>query len=420
VKPDLPRRTRTPSADLPQAILIAPTDGGLALARSLSRRGVRVSLLAEKPWRWVLSTRWGDGYELGQLPQAEGEWLEVLESLAEHGDGVLIPCTDRTCELVIRERGRIPENLRSFEGPDSAHLALMDKDSLYEIADRAGIRYPWTLRLSSLEQLDALAAEATYPCLLKPVISHHWRRLFGERRVLPVRDPDELARLATPALEADLSLLVTEHIPGPDSNIEGAASVRRADGTYAFQYGRRKLRQFPPGAGAGSLFVSNWEPDTMELADKLLSAPGYVGMSVVEAKRHDESGEMVLIEANVRVPQSFAVGDAAGTGASWRLYATLAEIPLAPQPAPIDGVKVLLPSMEPRAAVSNVQQGLTTAGAVLASYRGVRSLSGLSLSDPRPAFGLALDHLRPATRALTRFRRDGDRDMERSTPPSAA
>ena len=54
------------------------------------------------------------------------------------------------------------------------------------------------------------------------------------------------------------------------------------------------------------------------------------------------------MEVNVRIPQNIGLGEAAGVEASWRIYATLAGIPLEPQRTQRDGVRVVVPT--PRGA----------------------------------------------------------------------
>lgn len=44
------------------------------------------------------------------------------------------------------------------------------------------------------------------------------------------------------------------------------------------------------------------------LSRRLLDAAGFVGVSSIGFKRHSETGEVVLIEVNVRIPQSFCLG----------------------------------------------------------------------------------------------------------------
>ena len=100
------------------------------------------------------------------------------------------------------------------------------------------------------------------------------------------------------------------------------------------------------------------------------------------------TGEHVLMEINVRIPQNVGLGEAAGVDPSWRLYATLAGIPLAPQRPQRNGVKVIVPSLELMAAPAYVRAGRPDGRRLLRSYRGVRTISGLSLGGPRAARGV--------------------------------
>jgi hypothetical protein len=54
----------------------------------------------------------------------------------------------------------------------------------------------------------------------------------------------------------------------------------------------------------------------------------------------------------------------------------------------------VVPSLEPKAIVANLAERRLTLGELLASYRGVRDLSGLSLRDPGPVLALAAEQLR--------------------------
>jgi predicted ATP-grasp superfamily ATP-dependent carboligase len=411
-------RSRHATRALPRAILLAPTDAGLAIARSLSARGVRMSMLGES-YRWALRTRWAEGVALGGLPEDRDRWLSELSALGREGDGVLLPCTDAASELVASERALIPANLRSFEAPDGAHLALMDKVRSAELAAGLGIRVPWSLAISSPKDLERAAEEADYPCLLKPVLSHRWRKIFGDYRVIPIRDRGELRARARPALDEGLDVLVTEHIPGPDRNGEIANLLRRADGTYALAFANRKLREYPPGFGAGALTEAIESPETVALATRLLDAAGFVGVCGVELKLHAETGERVFLETNVRVVQGFGLGDLAGADASWRVYATLADLPLGPQPPLRTGVRMVTASLEPRAIATNLRERRLTPRELLAGYRRVRGLGGISIGDPGPIAALARGELRRAARRLARRER-GTRTPSGRGPGSSA
>jgi D-aspartate ligase len=393
---------------LPRAVILDPHDGGLALARRLIRRRVPVVVLSNASSSWIARSRGVAGIELPSLADAEERWLEQIGELAGGGDGVLIPCSDRASALVAEHREAIPASMRSFESADGVHLRLMNKATLYEAAERAGVRYPWTRVLDAPDDLASAAREADFPCLLKPTLSHEWRRLFGEDRVFVIDSPDALVEKAGPALAAGLTLLLSEHVPGPETALEGHVAVRLADGSYALEYTRRKLRQYPLDFGAAATMMSDVAPRTRELSRALLDSSGFVGLASVEAKLHALTGEPVLIEVNVRVPQSFGLGDAARTDAAYRVYSTLAGLALGPPPAPRNGVKSVVPALEFRAARERLRRGDVGRLELLASYRGVREVGVLDPRDPGPGLALAMRVVRSRLRrALSARRRAG-------------
>jgi D-aspartate ligase len=389
------------SPELPPAILLDPSDNGLVVASSLCRHGVDVVVLATPFYAWVARTRAARGDVLPRIRADPRRWLNRLEQLAEQlGGGVLIPASDAACEFLVTERDQIPSVLRSFEAADTPHLQLMDKDWLYQLAERLRIRYPASWRVSSRADLDRVLDVVSYPCLLKPTVSHRWRELFGDVRILVLRTGTDLVRCARPALDEGLRLLITEYVPGPERNIEAIVTVRRADGTFALEYGRRKIRQQPPWFGAGTMQESIDPSGLRDLARQLLDAAGFVGVSSIEVKRHAEDGEPVLIEVNVRIPQSWGIGDASRTDASWRLYATLAGIPLPPQPQQSLGVRSIVPTLEVHAITRAVLEEKGSLRTFVGTYRGVRDLSGLSFHDPAPALAFVWGILVRAARRL--------------------
>ena len=144
-----------------RAIILEGADGGYAAARALRRRGVPVTMIGQAAGSREPAASTG-----AARPRATSGWPSSND-VASRGPGVLIPASDPAVEFVSQERDRIPPTLRSFEGPNSAHLKLMDKASLYSIAAQAGVRAPVVKLLSSRDELDAVAASAAYPSLLE-------------------------------------------------------------------------------------------------------------------------------------------------------------------------------------------------------------------------------------------------------------
>ena len=325
---------------------------------------------------------------------AEGsEWLGLLQEIAASGDEVVaLPATDRSCELLLQAADRLPANLRMFERASGAHRALMNKEQADRIARSAGVPVPWTAMLSDSAELNRAVAEAPWPCVVKPILSHEWRERYGSERVFPVHDAEEAdVRLRGP-LQDGLGMMLSQYIPGGDDDVEEAIVVRLADGSYPVQFGCHKLRQYPPGFGVTTVGEASTLPETTALAKRVLDEAGFVGVAGVETKRDATTGERWFLEVNVRIPGQWGLGDTCGVQATQRLVAALCGEQLGPQPPLREGVRILLPNLDAHVIVPALLQAPAlrrpaVAWGLAQAYSGTRNFGLLDLRDPGP--GLA-------------------------------
>lgn len=193
--------------------------------------------------------------------------------------------------------------------------------------------------------LAQVRAEVAYPCIVEPTPGHVAKAVVGVGTVR-VDSAAELDAAAGALLDHHLELVVTELVPGPESALEGAVTVRDRDRGYLLEYGRRIVRQWPPGHGTGSRPECADVPEVLALNRRLLDHVGFHGLSSCEAKRHAGTGELYLIDVTVRLPANHGLAQACGADGAWRVYAALAGLPLADVPRPRPGRRVgVLPDL---------------------------------------------------------------------------
>lgn len=373
----------------PHVVVLEPHSAGLALARTLVKAGGRVTMIAQPGNEWETHSRGVEAVvtDFGEHGEA---WLEAIERLARDGaELAVLPASDRSSELLVRARERLPANVLTFERADGAHLALMHKETAEGIARRAGVNVPWTAAVHTLDELATLAAQAPWPCVVKPALSHLWEGRYGDGHVFVVDDAVEAAERLEGPLRQGLGMLLSQYIPGGDDDVEEAIVVRLADGSYPVAFGCHKLRQSPRGFGATALGVSDPLPETTALARAVLDEAGFVGVAGVEAKRHAQTGERWFIEVNVRMPAQWGLGDASGADASRRLVAALAGRELGPAPLPRAGVNIVVPLLDARATRALLRDVPTWRRPALAArlflpYLRARELGLLDPRDPGP------------------------------------
>jgi D-aspartate ligase len=384
--------TRDLDSNWPHVVVLEPHSAGLALGRTMIRAGAPVTHVCEPGNDWETHSR-GVGRVVEWFDPDGATWREAIERIAaREPEVVVLPASDRGSELLVSVADRLPDNVRAFEHADSAHLPLMHKDSSDRIAREAGVLVPWTAVVHDAEELATIAADAPWPCVVKPVLSHRWKGRYGEGHVYVVHGMDEARRLLERPLHRGVSVLLSQYIPGGDDHVEEAIVVRLADGSYPVSFGCRKLRQSPRGFGATALGVSDPLPETTALARRVLDAAGFVGVAGVEVKRHAETGEHWFIEVNVRMPAQWGLGDASGADASRRLVAALAGRACGPAPEPRAGVNIVVPLLDARATRALLREAppRRRPALLLRLLRPYLGAGELGLLDPRdPGPGLA-------------------------------
>ncbi|HEX7347155.1 MAG TPA: hypothetical protein VF253_10210 [Candidatus Limnocylindrales bacterium] len=375
------------AGSLPRAIILQPNDGCLTVARVLHRRGVDVHVLTSPEYSYVAASRGVEGEVLPEPVRDPEPWLDALSALGDDGGGVVLSGSDSATEWLTEHRAVLPPNLRTFESTDGLHLRLMDKLDSYRIAASIGIRVPAHQHIRDRDDLAAVLPDLRFPRVLKARLGHKAKVLAGFGTVLVTTRGDLLDR-ASRLLDHGIDFLLTEVIPGREHRLEAAVTIRQEDGTYSLEYGRRKIRQWPLDYGVGSLNQAAHVPATMAMSRKLLGHVGFHGIASCETKRNARDGPLYLIEVNVRIPANFGLADACGVDGSWRLYASLAGLPLGPQPEQVDGRKCMIPFREARASWQRVRRHETSIGAVVRSWRGTRDFGVLSLRDPMPTVAL--------------------------------
>jgi D-aspartate ligase len=376
----------------PHVVVLEPHSAGLALARTMVKAGARVTMIAQPGNDWETHSRGVESVVTAFDPLGES-WLEAIQRLASDSEQLaVLSASDRSSELLVEGRERLPANVLAFERTGSAHLALMYKETAEGVARRAGINVPWTAAVRTVEELEALANRAPWPCVVKPVLSHSWDGRYGDGHVFVVHHAEEAAQRLEGPLRQGLDMLLCQYIPGGDDHMEEAIVVRLADGSYPVAFGCHKLRQSPLGFGATALGVSEPLPETMALARAVLDEAGFVGVAGVEAKRHAATGERWFIEVNVRMPAQWGLGDAAGADASRRLVAALAGRELGSAPVARAGVNLVVPLLDARSTRALLREAPAWRRPALATrlflpYLRARELGLLDLRDPGP--GLA-------------------------------
>jgi D-aspartate ligase len=313
------------SASRPAAVIMGGSVNGLSFVRSLSRRGI-ATLLLDSERLLGTYTRFGRTQLLPPVDQNQDAWLELLTSLGSQlpSPAVLFATSDSYCGLLAHQQGALSSYYRFLTLAPEGMERILDKRVQYGLAAANGISLPRTWFPGSAEEAKRLAAEVSYPAILKPYQAHVGRKKIGCRKVVVAQSAkalvDEYERLGVDGAE----FMIQEIVPGDDTHLFGYLAFWDAEGRERAWLTKQKLRQ-SSAFGDGSLQVTVDAPEVAEQSRRLLRALDYRGFVGVEFRLDPRDGVYRLMEINPRTVSGNQLAIAAGVDFPWLGYRYLTD-----------------------------------------------------------------------------------------------
>jgi predicted ATP-grasp superfamily ATP-dependent carboligase len=286
----------------PLPVVIGLEVNGYGMVRSLAKAGIAPAGVARDPLDFAGKSRFlrqvafsgaeagGDrlAEELRRLSQAAGRPLVLFPT----ADEIVVELTDR--------RQTLGEFCLYHWNPVEALRLGTDKIAMGALCESLGIRAPRTEQPASLTEVESVAARATWPVIVKPRSGGDTPFPPGVKNAI-AENPGELMSLyrSRPTLVG--RTLCQEIVAGPDSDIFQVTALMRSEGREPVVSCVRKRRQYPRQRGTTSFGVTQWNPDLVELALRLLGALRWNGVGSIEFKL-SPAGVPYFIELNPRLP----------------------------------------------------------------------------------------------------------------------
>jgi D-aspartate ligase len=404
MRPDpVSRVPRVPQQELPPAVLLGGEAIAVSACRSLGWAGVRVHALGDRRDP-VRRSRWCR--EFVPVESKEGvieRYLEWLERDGPRGAAIL-PCDDYGVEMIARNRARLREwGYLPVEGDDELMLAMLDKERTYELARAADVATPRSATVRGAAEALAAAAGFELPIGLKPLQAHEWAKHRSEKFIV-ANDLDELRAASEWAFAPGVPMLMTEVIPGPETEICTYFTYVDRTGEPVFDYTKSKIRQWPKRSGLTCYQVSDRRPDVIEVARALVRGIGLRGVAVPDFKRDPRDGGWKLIEVNHRFTGSLDLTRHCGIDMTRIAYDSTVGRPVERPDGYHTGVTQWNPVEDVRALVDYRRDGELTVPQWVRSVARRQHFPMMRADDPMPTVASLGSKLGRAVRKLARTR----------------
>jgi D-aspartate ligase len=319
----------------PAAVVMNMFYTGLGIARSLGEQGIRVIGLTAQRGIYGNYTRYA---EIVFSPDSRNDPQGLLQFLLKLGEqagvgSVLFPTRDDDVLFLDRFRVQLDPYFSLVVPPKQAVSACLDKWQTYLCASKAGVPAPKCWLIEGDDDLSRAAAEVTYPCVLKPVSAHNWRRrgnweLVGGRKAVEVPSRDQLLAEYGAISRADKRALLQEMVPGGDDCLVVVGCYVDRHLHWAASFNAQKLLQDPPGFGTGCILQTANLPELTGPTMRLLQEMQFSGIAEVEYKWDPALGVHKLIEVNARPWDQHSLGRACGADLIYLAYCDHAGLPM--------------------------------------------------------------------------------------------
>ena len=318
---------------------------------------------------------------------------------------LLFPTRDHDLQFVSKFYGELEERYHVVAAPPQMLQTVLNKASLYRVANELGIPYPATAWINSQADLERVKDELIFPVIVKPVYSTQWRRkevwdLVGRQKAAVIQDYEDLRRFYARVEPADPMVHIQEFIPGPDADLVVFGSYVNAKSRETRYFTGRKLLQYPAQSGTGVAVQACPVPDIVEASRKLLTRLGYDGVSEIEYKLDRRNGNYVLIEMNPRFWDQHGLGAVAGVNLAECLFLDRTQGYIPEQQQNAKPITWIAEDSYLRSFLSNFKARSYPVSDFVRALRGETTLAVCERGDWRPAISLAMRFVRDVASVL--------------------
>jgi len=304
------------------ALVIGGDHPGLAIARSLGKRGIPVYILDDQHCISKYSKYASRVLHAKDLRNPQKTVDAVIEAGHRYGlqDWILFPTRDETVMAFSQHRERLSKFFRVTTPPWETIRWAWDKNNTYKLAEKLSIPAPKTWNVSSPDQLQGLYSRL--PLAIKPAIKENFFYATGAK-AWRAETPEQLQKLFRAAAKKIpcSEIMIQEIIPGDgESQLSYCAFFR--DGAAHSSFVAKRMRQHPREFGRAASYVETADvPEVEELGQRFLKAIDFYGIVEVEFKRDSRDGLCKILDVNARAWGFHALGPVAGVDFPYLLFA---------------------------------------------------------------------------------------------------
>ncbi len=227
----------------------------------------------------------------------------ALEQLVDYGSKqtekpVLLPSHDKYVEFIDTYYDELSKYYLISQAKNGLNSEVMDKVKLHRLAIKHGVRVPEVITITDSD-LYKKVEEMGFPCVIKPTDTVAFSKIF-RRKVMYCNTLEDVVTGIEKCKKENVDVFIQQVIPGFDDHMLTYDCYINQQGETTHYMTAQKQRQWPINFGASVFTKQKYNKELVDISKPFLEAIGYRGFGEIEYKKHEQTGEIYLIEINAR------------------------------------------------------------------------------------------------------------------------
>ena len=282
-------------------LLLGGGDIALAATRHFGKNGVAVYTVAQEKADIAFRSRYCKKKYLTSRQWGPNSIKKVLRKIAKQ-------MTDLCALYLSRVMNELPDDYFFIVGNPQATEILVNKQKFYQTLEKNRVEYPYTLFPESIDDINRIKDDLTYPVFVRPNITELFVREFGLQKGFVANSPRELVRYFKLTVSRKVRVMVQEIISGPPTNSVQLEGYYNKEFLPVGFFARQRLKIYPSNFGNTTLCISvplsTFARKRTEI-DILMKGIGYNGLASAELKLDPKDNVFRFLEINCRLWRHF-------------------------------------------------------------------------------------------------------------------
>ena len=268
---------------------------GLVMARALNKAGNEVYLLYGDKNNYADASRYiKKKFYTSALPLSDEHYEKLIAIIKDEGIDTLIPMGDVYSEMISVHKDNL-EKIIKFQMPSyEVFQRAYDKNQLMMVCQEKGYPHPFTI--TNIKDIkDVQESDVSFPLLIKPNIT------CGARGMTLIQNYAELQE-KFPQIRAEYGdCHLQKYVKQGGAQVEVQLYIdehqQLVNSSVIYKY-----RWYPEKGGSSCCAVSVKNDKIVSILYDLLKHIGWVGFADFDTIEDPDTGELLIMELNPRVP----------------------------------------------------------------------------------------------------------------------